>query len=330
LQPERHARLALSGELAVVQPVADGTVCAGASPAKEAPRGEGNPAHIWQWPEQPPDFCAGRHAWAWPAYIDGQKNGPQLNLDELQRLKWLLGGLLSLFSAWTVFYLDVDAWTLLTLNTVGIIAVLLWPRLPSVVPGWVHKAAFPLIVAVFLVDLVLSARGQVLPPMVRLDLMLIFYRATSYRQRRDDLQLIVLGLFLVVVAGVITVSLVFAVQIIAFTGCALLLLFVITLADAAEAQDPPARTPFFTWRITTDTPAWTGHGGWRHLLGRLRAASDWRVATLGVTLFAGVVVLSGLLFLAIPRFQFENSLFLDRFISKKAKTGFTDNISLAT
>ncbi len=254
------------------------------------------------------------------------KKRPQLNLDELHRLRWLLGGLLSLFSAWTVFYLDVDAWTLLVLNTVGITAGLLWPRLPAFVPGWVHKAAFPVIVIVFLVDLVMAARGQVLPPMIRLDLMLIFYRATSYRQRRDDLQLVVLGLFLVVVAGVITVSLAFAVQIIAFTACALLLLFVITLADAAEAQDPPVRTPFFTWRIATETPAWTKHGGWGQLLAHLRAASDWRVAVLGTALFAGVVVVSGLLFLAIPRFQFENSLFLDRFISKKSKTGFTDNI----
>jgi transglutaminase-like putative cysteine protease len=254
------------------------------------------------------------------------KKRPQLNLDELHRLRWLLGGVLSLFSVWTVFYLDVDAWTLLILNTAGILAVLVWPRLPAFIPGWMHKAAFPVIVIVFLIDLLTTIRGQVLPPMIRLDLMLIFYRATSYRQRRDDLQLIVLGLFLVVVAGVITVSLAFAVQIIAFTACALLLMFVITLADAAEAQDPPVRTPFFTWRIATDTPPWTKHGGWGPLLARLRAASDWRVAVLGTALFAGVVVVSGLLFLAIPRFQFENSLFLDRFISKKAKTGFTDNI----
>jgi transglutaminase-like putative cysteine protease len=35
---------------------------------------------------------------------------------------------------------------------------------------------------------------------------------------------------------------------------------------------------------------------------------------------------SGLLFLAIPRFQLENSLFLERFITRKAKTGFSDSI----
>ena len=34
------------------------------------------------------------------------------------------------------------------------------------------------------------------------------------------------------------------------------------------------------------------------------------------------------LFLAIPRFQLENSMFLDRFISKKARSGFSDTIRL--
>jgi transglutaminase-like putative cysteine protease len=53
---------------------------------------------------------------------------------------------------------------------------------------------------------------------------------------------------------------------------------------------------------------------------------DWRVAALGAALFVGVVGVSALLFLVIPRFQFENSMFLDRVISKKAKSGFSDTV----
>jgi transglutaminase-like putative cysteine protease len=249
---------------------------------------------------------------------------PQLTLDELHQLKWLLGGVLCLFSVWTVFYLDVDAWTLLFLNTIAIVAVLIWPTLPARVPAAVHVAAFPVIVACFALDLWTNA--QILPAMIRLDLMLILYRSLSYRQRRDELQLIVLGLFLVVVAGVLTVSLAFAAQILAFTACALAFLFVITLVDAADAKYPPDPTPLFTWRLAVDTPAWTRQVYWPRLFARLRAVADWRVVALGGVLFAGVVVLSGLLFMAIPRFQLENSLFLDRFISKQARTGFTDNI----
>lgn len=253
-----------------------------------------------------------------------QARRPQLTLDELHQLKWLLGGVLALFSVWTVFYLDVDAWTLLILNTVVITAALIRPGWLARVPTAVHVAAFPVIVICFVTDL--WANGQILPAMIRLDLMLILYRGMSYRQRRDDLQLIVLGLFLVVVAGVLTVSLAFAVQILAFMACALAFLFVITLVDAAEVRYPPVHAPLFSWRISVATPAWIPQADWRRLFSRLRAVADWRILAFFGVLFAGVVVLSGLLFLAIPRFQLENSLFLDRFISKKARTGFTDNI----
>ena len=71
--------------------------------------------------------------------------------------------------------------------------------------------------------------------MVRLDFMLLLYRGVSYRKKRDDLQIIVLGLFLVMVAGVLTVSLEFALQILVFTAGTLAFLFVITLTEAAEA-----------------------------------------------------------------------------------------------
>ena len=249
---------------------------------------------------------------------------PELTLDELHQLKWLLGGVLALSSVWTVFYVDVDAWTLLILNTAALASALVWPAWLARIPKAVHVAAFPVIVICVITDL--WTNGQILPAMIRLDLMLILYRGLSYRQRRDDLQLIVLGLFLVVVAGVLTVSLAFAVQILAFTACALALLFVITLVDAAEAVEPSEPTPLFTWRFSVATPGWIRQADWGRLFSRLRAVADWRIITFGAVLFTGVVVLSGLLFLVIPRFQLENSLFLDRFISKKARTGFTDNI----
>ncbi len=253
-----------------------------------------------------------------------ERGRPQLNLDELHQLKWLLGGVLALSSVWTVFYVDVDALTLLLATTLAVGAVLWRPGLPDLIPGWVHAMAFPVIVVVFGADLWLG--GQTLPAMIRLDLMLILYRGISYRQRRDDLQLIVLGLFLVVVTGVLTVSFAFALQILAFTACALALLLVITLVDAAEAQDPPVKTPLFTWGITVPRPAWTHHSDWPGFFRRVLRTVDWRLAGLWALLFAGVVGVSALLFVAIPRFQLENSLFLERFISRKARSGFTENV----
>lgn len=242
----------------------------------------------------------------------------QLTTDELQHLKWLLGGLLALLASGTVFYMDVEAWTLLALTGGATIAAMLKPTLPGRVPSLVHTLTFPAIVAFFAVDLWL--RSEVLPAMVRLDMLLLLYRCISYRQRRDDFQIIVLGLFLIVVAGVLTVSLLFALHILVYTACALALLLVVTLSDAQRGPVPPGRIPCGV------TPPWARHAELRPLLRHLAAVTDWRVVGLGLVLFAGVVGVSALLFLAIPRFQIENTMFLDRLISKKSKTGFSDEV----
>ncbi|OQB95657.1 MAG: Protein-glutamine gamma-glutamyltransferase [Verrucomicrobia bacterium ADurb.Bin122] len=247
--------------------------------------------------------------------MDNQR--PKLNAQELQQLQWLLGGVLSLFAIWSVFYLDVEALGAVLAATAGVGAALLRPGLPARVPGWLHKAAFPLIVAGFVFEL--WAEGQVLPAMIRLDLWLILYRGISYRGRREDLQLIVLGMFLVVVAGVLTVSVAFAAQIVVFAACALLLLFLITLNGPAPGVGAAVVAP-------NVRPAWVGRMGHLQLLRRVIACADLRLVVMGGALFAGVVVLSGLLFMAIPRFQFENSLFLDGLFSGKARSGFSENV----
>jgi hypothetical protein len=247
-----------------------------------------------------------------------EKKRPQLNLDELLRLKWLLGGILVLLSVSTVFYLDIPAWPLMTLTVVAVVLGLLRPAWPSLVPALAHRLAFTAIVAIFISDIYLTT--EILPALVRLDLLLLFYRGITYRQRRDDLQIIVLGLFLIVLAGVLTVSLLFAVQILAFSACALAFMLVITLVQANETSLPTPTTTFM--RVV---PTWA-HGSWRGLWRRVRAATDWRITLLGGGLFGGLVVLSALLFLAIPRFELQNSLFLDRFMTKKARTGFSDRI----
>lgn len=243
---------------------------------------------------------------------------PQLTFEELHQLKWLLGSLLILLSVSTILYMDVDAWALMAATTVSVGLGILRPQWPAKIPRWAHRLAFPGIVAFFTADLWVS--GELLPAMVRLDLLLLFYRSLVYRQRRDDLQVIVLGLFLVIVAGVLTVSLLFAVQILAFTAFALTFLLSITLADAA-AGDRVAAAP-----EVGVVPNWARHVEWKRVGERLRAVTDWRIVGLGATLFLGLVMVSAVLFMAIPRFQLENGLFLDRFITKKARSGFSDTI----
>ncbi len=246
-----------------------------------------------------------------------EKKRPQLNLTELHQLKWVLGGVLAVLSAWTVLYMEVEAAWLLVLITVAVPVVLRWPVLTLHIPRWVHRLAFPLFVALFAADYYLNR--EPLPAMIRLALMLVLYRAVTPRKRRDDLQLIVLGLFLVVVAGVLSVSLAFALQIVVFTGCTLMFLLVITLIDSAETGQ--AQAPF----SASTPPSWM-HIEWVRLARRLHAATDWRVALLGSGLFGGVVTLSALLFFALPRFELSNSFFLDNLITKQSRTGFSESV----
>ncbi len=241
---------------------------------------------------------------------------PQLSPDELQQLKWLLGSVLAMLAAWTVFFMEIDSWVLPGLVTLAGFLVLRRPAWPARVPRIVHLLAFPAIVGYVIFDWYLYR--QILPTFIRLDLLLILYRVIGYRRRRDDLQLIVLGLFMVVVAGVLTVSLGFAVQILAFTACALAFLLTITLAEAG-GEPAPAVAPGVV-------PHWALEVKWSRLARRVRAVTDWRVMALGGGLFVGVVMLSGLLFLAIPRFELNNSLFIDRLINRQTRTGFSDEI----
>jgi len=235
---------------------------------------------------------------------------PQLNDDDLLRVKWRLGGVLTLQAVSAVLYLDVPAWPLMILIVFGVGIVMWKPAWPARIPPWCHRLVFPVIVMSFVTDLYLT--GEPLPVLVRLDLLLLLYRSVTHRKRRDDLQLVVLGLFLVVLAGVLTVSLLFVVQILAFTACALVFLLLVTLAPQSSVEE--------------SSPTWAA-SGWNGLWRRVRAATDGRVALLAGGLFAGFVVLSALLFMAIPRFELQNSFFLERFMTKKAKTGFSDRIS---
>ena len=249
---------------------------------------------------------------------------PTLDSTDLHQLRWALGTCLAMLSAGSAFFLDLDVgpWAIAVL--LSGVAVFAWPSLPGRIPIWGHRLAFPLISAAFLADL--YAGADTMTALVRVQLLLLTYRIITYRKRRDDLQVVLLGLFLVVLTGVLTLSLGFAVQLFAFTACALALLLVTTLVDVTTggatagvgpSESPPARRAI---------PAWAADVRWLRLWGRLRAGVEWRLVGLGVGLFAGVVAVTALLFTAIPRFELGRSFFLDQLITKKTRTGFSDSI----
>ncbi len=242
----------------------------------------------------------------------------RLTVDEFRLLRWGLGALLSVLGAATVLYMEIEAPVTMGLVLAAALVTGLRPELPARLPRLVHTLAFPVITALFAADLWWG--GELLPAVVRLGLLLLLYRNLAYRKRRDDLQVILLGFFLVIVAGVLTVSLTFAAHLLTYAAVALVLLLVITLGEAAETAAPSLEAGA--------APGWATAADWRGLGRRLRAVTDWRVIGLGAALFAALVGVSALLFLAIPRVQFENSLFLERLVSRKARSGFAETIRL--
>ena len=242
---------------------------------------------------------------------------PQLSLDELRRLKWLLGGALALVSLWTVFFLDVEALWLVGVAGAVILLALVWPQLPSRVPALIWQLAVPAIIAALAADFYFSR--ETLPVLIRLAVLLVLYRAVAYRRKREDLQLIVLGLFLVIVAGVLTVSLGFAFLLLLFTACALGFLFVVTLIDSSE---PGGVAPV---PAAGEVPAWA-RLTWPRFITRLRQVADWRLLGFAGGLFVLVVGISALLFIVIPRFEIASGFFLEKYITRKSRTGFTETL----
>lgn len=237
---------------------------------------------------------------------------PQLSLEELCHVKWLLGGLLALLSVWTLFHLEASVWPFATIATITIAGTMLHPGLPARVPRLVWSLSVPAIAIAFVLD---AMSNELVLSLVRLNTMLVMYRAVTYRERRDDLQLIALSLFLVVLTGVLTVSIVFVVQILAFTGVGMMLLFVINVLDDALAGAPMRTTNWV--RIPR-----------RRLFLRLWQACDARLAVLALSLFVAVVLASALIFMAIPRFEVSNPISFFSFNKGGSLTGFSEEIAL--
>lgn len=237
---------------------------------------------------------------------------PALTPDELHRVRWGLGGALALWSAWGVFFFDLSGTALLLPLTALVLAVLVWPSLPGRMPGWGWRLAFPGLILFVAADFVLN--GEALAALLRLNVLLIGVRAVGYRRTREDLQLVVLCLFLVVVSGVLTVAIGFLVHILVFTALALTYLLVVTLSAAGELE-------------AGEEDAWM-RPTWPRVAGRLWRAVDWRIVAASSGLYLLVVAVATLLFLVIPRFQIENSLGFLQLHNKRSLSGFSDTVKL--
>jgi len=236
----------------------------------------------------------------------------QLKREELHQLKWLLGQMLTLIALWTLAFLDFQALSLLVIIALLVGATLISPMLPGMLPPLFRKALTPLLVVFILVDFFMAG-ADVLPPLIRMVMILALVRCIAYRTRREDLQLLLLCLFMAVISGVLTLSLVFAFQILLFAPAAMVLLFIVNLLEGHD--DKP---------LTMED--WRGFS-WRHFIGRIVDVLDIRLAGFAGGLFILVVGVSSLIFMLMPRFQFDHAI---PFFQMKTSSlsGFSDSVKL--
>lgn len=231
---------------------------------------------------------------------------------QLIRLKWFCGQILALLSLWTISALDLargPVWAGVLLLT---LVVTVWPHLPGRVPLAVRRWLAPVLILVFLGDLILSGR-DIIPPMVRLLLILLAIRILTVRRNREDLQLILLAMFLSVVSGVFTLSMLFAFQACLFAMVSIGLLFLVNLLEST-GQD--------------------GEGGadwerfsWSAFLGDLRRSLSMRMLRSLVVLLVLLMVTTGVLFVSIPRVYLDQAIpFLK--LPQAGMSGFSDIVRL--
>jgi len=234
----------------------------------------------------------------------------RLSQDELHQLKWLFGQLLALIAMWSLWSLQSIPHPLLLLFIAGTAAVTVFPGLIGRVPGWVTKAATPALIVIIAVDFVLHG-SNFLDPMVRMVGLLTLYRAMQFRKRREDLQLLLLTLFTLIIVGVLLVSLLFAVQMFIFSPIAMGQLFLVNLLEP-------------TYDRTLQGKDWE-HFSWRRFLTRLRHGLDFRLIAIAGGLFAVVVAISSVIFISLPRIKMDQSL---PFMNMQATStiGFSDSI----
>lgn len=236
----------------------------------------------------------------------------KLDYRDLYQIKWILGGLLSVLAMWNVFAIDLGSMWLVWGAAFLMVGVLLYPPLTKGLPDWFWKMQTPLIV-VFVVSDFILAGGDYIPPLIRMILLLTLLRTLQPRTRREDLQLLLLALILLIVSGVLTLEISFALQVVLFTPVAMLYLFVISLAEAFGVEPEVPEEP------------WNGFS-WRAFLRRVRSLFDGRLIAFGGMLFVFLTVLSAGIFISLPRFELGQALPFLRMQASASSTGFSEDI----
>lgn len=238
----------------------------------------------------------------------------RLDNRELAAIRWMLGQVLVLISLVGSYSLDLGSDLLITASIGLILVSLIVPGWIENIPGIVWKIS-PAFLLVFIVTDFLLAGGDVLAPLFRMVLILTLFRGLQVRRPREDLQLLLLALFLLIVTGVLSQELFFGLQMLLFAPVAMGHLFVVNLS----VHEPGSTVAVPSGRI------FAGYR-WSRLLRHIRQRMEYGTLLAGVALFLMMTTLALLLFILMPRFDIGAALPFPRLQTNSSLTGFTDRV----
>ncbi|MEX0331680.1 MAG: transglutaminaseTgpA domain-containing protein [Puniceicoccaceae bacterium] len=239
----------------------------------------------------------------------------KLESRELAAIRWLMGQLLVLISLSGSYSLDLGADFLITAGIGLTVMACLFPRVAERIPSLFWNISPFILLILIISDFVLGG-GDILPPLFRMVLVLTLYRTLQIRTPREDLQLLLLALFLLILTGVLSQEITFGLQMLLFAPLAMGQLFVVNLSTDQSGKGPtPKRVPVFE------------NFSWRQLFRHVWERFDRRTLAAGCLLFLLTTGMALLLFILLPRFDLGAALPFPRLQTGQSLSGFTDNVS---
>ena len=217
---------------------------------------------------------------------------PKFSVNAVYRLKWLVGALMAFVSMTALLNLESLSRVPAVIGITAIWACIFFPKQYSRIPPIVWKVFAFIIVPLVSIDVLV---GEAIPALLNLNTWLIIYRSLNHQKRREEMQLVLLCLFLLVMTGMLTASLVFGLQLLFFSGLAIGFLTAGTILDSRSGGRSEEIDAY---------NAWQKHEGWFHLVRSFR----YRNFAIGSAMFTALIGIAGVAFLFIPRVDIQNKV----------------------
>ena len=237
---------------------------------------------------------------------------PKLSVNALYRLKWLVGALMAFVSMTALLNLESLSRVPAVIGITAIGACIFFPKQYSSTPPIVWKVFAFIIVPLVSIDVL--AR-ETIPALLNLNTWLVIYRALNHQKRREEMQLVLLCLFLLVMTGMLTASLLLGLQLLFFSGLAIGFLTAGTILDSKSGGRSEEIDAY---------NAWQKHEGWFHLV----RSSRYRNLAIGSAMFTALIGIAGVAFLFIPRVDIQNKVNLFNMKAASSQTGFSESVNL--